>query len=73
MELLKRLATFVTLMVFTITGVPVSSIASEGDEESGAFEDPNAVEETEEDSGAAAAAGAAGAAGAAPSVAARRP
>ena len=55
MEILKRLTTFLTIMVFTVTGVPVSSIASEGDEESGAFEDPNAVEETEEDSDGAAA------------------
>ena len=65
MEILKRLTTFLTILVFTITGVPVSSIASEGDEESGAFEDPNAVEETEEDSDGAAAAAAGAAAGAA--------
>ena len=45
MEMLKRFATFLTLLVFTITGVPVSSIASDGDEESGAFDDTNAVEE----------------------------
>ena len=64
MELLKKLTTFLTVLVFTITGVPVSSIASEGDEEAGAFEDPNADEETEKDSGGAAAgAAAAGAAG----------
>ena len=49
MELLKRLTTYFTVLAFTITGVPVSSIASDGDEESGAFEDPNAVEETEEE------------------------
>ncbi len=59
MDFLKKIITFFVLLVFTITGVPVSSIASEGDEEAGAFEDPN--EETEEATEEAAAAAAGGA------------
>ena len=50
MEILKKFATFLTLLVFAITGVPKNLIASDGDEESGSFdEDTNSVEETPEE------------------------
>ena len=61
MDLIKRITTYFSILVFTLTGLPVNSIASEGDEEAGAFEDPNAEEAS---SAGAAGEGAAGAAGA---------
>ena len=41
MDLMKRITTYFTILTFTLTGVPISSIASEGDEDAGSFDDPD--------------------------------
>ena len=50
MDLMKRITTYFTILTFTLTGVPISSIASEGDEDAGSFDDPDTAEDTEDSS-----------------------
>ena len=46
--ILKRIATFITVLVFSITGAPSITLADVGDENAGSFDDQTAVEEGEE-------------------------
>ena len=39
MKFFKRITTYFTLLVFTLTGAPISTIASEGDKDAGSFDD----------------------------------
>ena len=43
----KRIATFITVLVFSMTSAPSITLADVGDEDAGAFDD--AVEEVQED------------------------
>ena len=62
----KRIATFLTVLVFSMTGAPAITLADVGDEDAGSFDDPDQIEESEStvDEGDAGAAGAAAAGGA---------
>ena len=59
----KRIATFITVLVFSITGAPSIAHADVGDENAGSFDDTDAIEETEDQADVAEAAGTAGTAG----------
>ena len=58
MKLFKKLGTYISMLTLVLTGTSFKSIASEGEEDAEAFDDPNTSEE--EDSGAEAAAAATG-------------
>ena len=48
----KKIATFITVLVFSMTGSPSITLADVGDEDAGAFDDDtNTVQESEEVSG----------------------
>ena len=49
MKLFKKLGTYFSMLALVLSGTSFKSLASEGEEGSEAFEDPN-EEETEEDS-----------------------
>ena len=60
----KRIATFLTVLVFSLTSTPSITLADVGDENAGSFDDPDQIEESEStvdegDAGAAEAAAAA--------------
>ena len=45
MKLFKKLGTYFSMLALVLTGTSFKSIASEGEEGSEAFDDPNATEE----------------------------
>ena len=53
MKLFKKLGTYFSMLTLVLSGTSLNSIASEGEEGSEAFDDPNATEEESEEEAAA--------------------